>query len=103
MQIASNRTDKREPNKMKLSAAVISALLSVVSSTKIEVGDEHTPLNLQKIAEEVNVSQSVTTIKNQLLVVKLGPWNHLDCCCQCSLLQCDCGRRQASPRHHSSR
>jgi hypothetical protein len=41
---------------MKYSAVVVSAFLGVVSSTKIEVGDEHTPLNLQKIVEIVNVS-----------------------------------------------
>lgn len=39
---------------MKFTAAFIATLATAVSGTKIEVGDEHTPLNLQKIADEVN-------------------------------------------------
>jgi hypothetical protein len=39
---------------MKFTTAFIAALATAVSGTKIELGDENTPLNLQKIADEVN-------------------------------------------------
>jgi cathepsin B len=39
---------------MKFTAAFAAALATAVSGTKIELGDEQTPLNLQKIADEVN-------------------------------------------------
>jgi cathepsin B len=43
---------------MKFTAAFTAALLTAVSGTKILAGDEHTPLNLQKIADEVNGIQT---------------------------------------------
>lgn len=37
-----------------MKTAVFAAALASAAGTKIEVGDEHTPLNLYKIAEEIN-------------------------------------------------
>lgn len=46
---------------MFFSAAFIAAFVGLASATKIELADEHTPLNLHKIAQEINSMKTTWT------------------------------------------